>query len=393
MIQKHEVQSLMRAVSGVVRDYVSKSIAGISSRLDEFDARIKAIPAGPQGERGADGKDAEPIPEKRIQDLMREVILRDLELNDSFIRSEVVRAVDRLPKAQDGRDGLDGVQGPVGPAGESITGTPGKNGIDGKDGRDGLDVDMVEVRAMVTEMFEGYPVPKDGAPGGVGRDGKDADPDLVRSMVAAAVADAVAKLPSPVPGAPGKDADPIHPDTLRLMVVEAVREEVRAIPTPKDGDPGQPGRDSLEIDILPSVDPAKSYPRGTFACYEGGLIRAIRNTEPIKESLFAAGWAVVIEGVSMFEVRQSEDLRSFSIRACRTSGTTETNEFRFPVLIYRGIFQEGMEYRRGDCVTWAGSAWHCEEESTKDKPGDGATDWRLMVKQGRPGKDADPKKP
>ncbi len=288
--------------------------------------------------------------------------LVDPELVRTSVAAEVTRQIDQLPKPKDGIAGMNG-----------------------KDGRDGIDGQ--------TGPIGPSPEPVPGPAGTPGRDGKDADPELIRGMVGAAVAEAVAAIPAAAAGAPGKDADPIHPDTLRLMVVEAVREEIRAIPTPKDGDPGQPGRDSLEIDILPSVDPVKSYPRGTFACYEGGLIRAIRNTEPIKESLFAAGWAVVIDGVSMFEVRQCEDLRSFAIRSCRTSGATETNEFRFPVLIYRGIFQEGMEYRRGDCVTWAGSAWHCEEESTKDKPGEGATDWRLMVKQGRPGKDADPKKP
>jgi hypothetical protein len=383
MIQKHEVQSLMRAVSGVVRDYVSKSVAVISARLDEFDARIKAIPAGAQGETGANGKDADP------------------EITRGLIASEVARQFSEMAKPSDGKDGRDG-----------------KDGVDGKDGRDPKPEEIQNwVRREVKEFVDALPKAKDGKdgvdgkdgiagdagtagpagiqgiPGSDGRDGKDADPELIRSMVAAAVAEALAAIPAAAAGAPGKDADPIHPDTLRLMVVEAVREEVRAIPAPKDGDPGQPGRDSLEIDILPSVDPAKSYPRGTFACHEGGLIRAIRNTEPIKESLFPAGWAVVVEGVSMFEVRQSEDLRSFSVRSCRTSGATETNEFRLPVLIYRGIFQEGAEYHRGDCVTWAGSTWHCEAETTKDKPGDGATDWRLMVKQGRPGKDAEPKRP
>ena len=37
-------------------------------------------------------------------------------------------------------------------------------------------------------------------------------------------------------------------------------------------------------------------------------------------------------------------------------------------------------------VTWAGSAWHCNETTTT-KPGDGAKAWTLMVKRGRDGKD------
>jgi hypothetical protein len=58
-----------------------------------------------------------------------------------------------------------------------------------------------------------------------------------------------------------------------------------------------------------------------------------------------------------------------------------------PGLHYDDIYTEGKTYQRGAVVTWAGSAWHCHAATTTAKPGEGATDWRLMVKRGRDGKD------
>jgi len=63
-------------------------------------------------------------------------------------------------------------------------------------------------------------------------------------------------------------------------------------------------------------------------------------------------------------------------------------EFRLTTAtaIYRGVFQEGKAYERGDLVTWGGSVWHCNAE-TPEKPGDGSKSWTLAVKKGRDGRD------
>ena len=58
-----------------------------------------------------------------------------------------------------------------------------------------------------------------------------------------------------------------------------------------------------------------------------------------------------------------------------------------PGMQYRGVYQEATGYDRGDVVTWAGGAWHCNEATT-DKPGDGSSVWTLMVKRGRDGRGA-----
>ncbi len=56
-----------------------------------------------------------------------------------------------------------------------------------------------------------------------------------------------------------------------------------------------------------------------------------------------------------------------------------------PVVIDRGVFSEGKTYEPGDGVTWGGSFWIAQENTT-EKP-DSAKGWRLAVKKGRDGKD------
>jgi hypothetical protein len=58
---------------------------------------------------------------------------------------------------------------------------------------------------------------------------------------------------------------------------------------------------------------------------------------------------------------------------------------RLPAMLYRGVYVPGKLYDRGDVVTWAGSLWHANAETTT-RPGDGAPAWTLAVKRGRDAK-------
>jgi len=53
---------------------------------------------------------------------------------------------------------------------------------------------------------------------------------------------------------------------------------------------------------------------------------------------------------------------------------------------YRGPHEDGKCYTRGQYVSFKGSLWHCNCETTQ-RPGDGPA-WTLAVKAGRDGKDA-----
>lgn len=69
---------------------------------------------------------------------------------------------------------------------------------------------------------------------------------------------------------------------------------------------------------------------------------------------------------------------------------SEKKEFAFtvPMMIYRGIYQEGRVYAKGDVTTWGGSMWHSDADNVTERPSDTAkTAWKLVVKRGRDGKE------
>lgn len=151
------------------------------------------------------------------------------------------------------------------------------------------------------------------------------------------------------------------------------------------GPAGTPGRDGLQIDILPSVDLSRSYPRGTYARWDGGVIRSFRDTIP-GDQLEKSGWEVVIAGVAEIYVAQGEDPRCFTVNTRTTGKQATAVTFGVPAMIYRDIYRDGSDYVRGDVVTWGGSTWHCQVDHPKGKPGSGG-EWRLIVKEGQRGKD------
>lgn len=154
------------------------------------------------------------------------------------------------------------------------------------------------------------------------------------------------------------------------------------------GKDGEPGRDALTIDILPAIDQARSYARGTYASHRGGVVRAARTTDYLDtlkdgETVETKGWQIVLAGLAEQSIEQVDD-RTFVMRQVDTAGRVTEKRATLPVMIYRQIWREG-QYERGDTVTWGGSLWHCEE-TTREKPGTGKG-WKLAVKRGADGKD------
>lgn len=62
-------------------------------------------------------------------------------------------------------------------------------------------------------------------------------------------------------------------------------------------------------------------------------------------------------------------------------------QIEIPALVDRGVWREGAEYRKGDCVTFGGSIWIAQKHAPDSRPGFGEG-WRLAVKKGRDGRDA-----
>lgn len=122
----------------VVRQWVEPAFEAMRSRIDAVDKRLQSIPAGPQGERGADGV---PGPQG--------------ERGEPGIQGE------RGERGADGEHGAPGIDG--------RDGAPGPRGEQGPAGKDGESVHIEAVRSMLAEMVakatSELPKPKDGEPG------------------------------------------------------------------------------------------------------------------------------------------------------------------------------------------------------------------------------------
>ncbi len=371
-----DIQKLADDMIGAVRAHIAGAIGAFSARLTEFETRLQAIPAGPagpQGERGEAGAPGESIRgEAGPQGLSGdpgpagrdgadgapgapgEAGARG-EKGDKGDPGEVGPQGDQGPAGRDGADGAAGARGEIGERGEK--GDKGDIGAQGEPGLQG-------VRGEAGERGER------GEPGPAGIDGRDGAPGEpgIRGEVG----------PVGDRGEKGEPGESIHPDTVALMVRENVDRAVGALPPAKDG---APGRDAAQIDVLPGIDAAKSYTRGTWAKHDGGLFMARTQTEGME------GWECIVAGVTRVDVEMaSADMRNFVVTTRMTGGQSRAVEFALPVVIDRGVWRAG-QYETGDHVSWGGSGW-IAQRITDGEPGEGDSGWRLSTKRGRDGKDA-----
>lgn len=264
-----------------------------------------------------------------------------------------------------------------------------EKGVDGLKGKDADEAAITEkVLEQVAKALESIPSPKDGKDG---TDGKSIDPEELKALVESQLVERVKSLPAGERGTDGKDADP-----------EVVADLVLAkIPTPADGEKGdrgdagekgdkgidgrdglegERGRDAAHLEIQPLIDEAKAYPRNTYARHAGGLWRSFEKTAGMK------GWECIVEGVAGIEVDMVGD-RGVTIKSVLSSGAADETSFKVATVIDREVFKEGQKYEKGDGVTWGRHYWIARKD-TEAKPEVGP-DWRLAVKSGRDGKDAE----
>jgi hypothetical protein len=202
----------------------------------------------------------------------------------------------------------------------------------------------------------------------------------------AVIEEQVKNIPVPKDGEAGKNAtsEQIAEAVTAWMVANFVQ--------PKDGidgnhgQDGSNGKDAADIDVLPAIDENKSYPKGTWASYKGGLIKSIRDTHPIGEkSLLESGWDIVVQGIQAIEVHPLDD-GEFAIKSVLTGGQDHITKMAIPAMVYKGVWKESNgAYKKGHTVTQSGSLWVCLKE-TETKPGS-SDDWQLAAKRGTDGKD------
>ena len=186
---------------------------------------------------------------------------------------------------------------------------------------------------------------------------------------------------------PARAEPPELPD-IPALVAEAVDVAVKALPVAKDGKDGAPGKDGM--------DGAKGEPgrdgldvKGLFRADGGRLVAVMsdgttkdlgefvgKDGAPGKDGMDGLGFddlSVAYDGERRFELifTKGDDERSFA--------------FDLPMMLDRGLFTDGKDYRQGDSVTYGGCVWLAQKDAPTGKPGL-SEDWRLAVKKGRDGK-------
>lgn len=358
-------------VSGA-KAYIDKALAGMLSRIEALEKRApeKGDPGEP-GQAGKDGRDG-------ADGVGLADIVRDADGNLIAVMSDGrTKAIGNIA-VRDGADGKDGEQGRDGKDGER--GEKGADGLNGKDGRDGADG---------RDGINGADG-KDGANGRDGLNGRDA-PAPTREQIV----DAVLTMPE--------------------IIDEAVRRYLTDNPPAagrdgKDGERGMDGKDGVDgrnglngrdgadgIGLAAAVQDADGNLIITDTkggVHKLGSIRGQDGRDGIdgvngKDGANGLAGKDGRDGFSLehFDAELMEDGRTVLL-SFSAKDTTYKVELGIPAMIYRGVWKDGQSYERGDVVTFGGSTFHCNED-TSDKPEISKT-WQLMVKRGRDGKDGSP---
>lgn len=202
------------------------------------------------------------------------------------------------------------------------------------------------------------------------------DVDALSTMMAGIISEEVEKAVAPL--------------NARIAELEA-REPVAGPPGEK-GDPGEPGekgadgndgRDGADgkdgADGAGIADLLRDHDGNLVATFTDGRLK---NLGPIqgKDGQNGRDGFELTDYDEWFEDDGRTLVRRFELGE-------DFKEFRHQTVLprYRNVFKQGESYQRGDIVTWGGSAWHCEKDTT-EKPD--SADWSQMVKRGRDGKDA-----
>lgn len=331
---------LQKFIAGL-HDYIGKALQPLSVRIQAVESRVpERGEKGERGERGEAGEKGERGPAGDSIKGDRGEDGKSIAVDDVLpsLQAELRKAIESIPAPQKGD------RGDPGPAGESIKGDPGP---------DGKSVTLEDVlpalRVELDTAIKAIPIPKDGRDGA---DGKSVTAGEVLPTLTSELRKAIESLPVPKDGRDGlngKDGTSVTVADLRGMfeaeqakwaldferrAQDQLQRAIDRMPSPKDGINGKDGQDGFGFD---NVD-------------------------------------VIHDGERDFTLRfsQGERVKDF--------------KFRVPAILERGVHRAGVQYQKGDGVTFQGSYWIALKD-TNEKPGDGNTDWRLSVKKGRDGRD------
>lgn len=268
-----------------------------------------------------------------------------------------------------------------------------------------------DARVAVIEKREPVSGPK-GDRGEPGEAGKSVDPSAIAAMVQAAVDKAMAQIEAPKDGRDGKDAPPVTREAIvealsgsADLIAAAVASHLDQFP-PAAGAPGKDGmngRDGAEgpagasgrdgIDGKDGVGLA-----GALLGRQGNLILTLTDgsTRDLGIVTGADGkdGAPGVPGLAgrdgftldQFSAELLADDQTVRLKFTGADGAAAHHDIRFPVPVDKGVWRPG-DFAKGAAVTFGGSVWIAQRD-TSDKP-ETSDAWRLAVKRGRDGRDAE----
>ncbi|MFA6204236.1 MAG: hypothetical protein WC710_13750 [Gallionella sp.] len=221
-----------------------------------------------------------------------------------------------------------------------------------KNGEDGKSVTIDDVAPLIKAAVDAIPHAQDGK-------------SVTLDEVAPLIEKAMAAIPRPENGKDGATADEI-----KALISAAVA----SLPKPQDGK-------------SVTLDEVKGFLGESMGSWEVNferhaqrvLERAIERMPKPQDGRDGVGWDdMIVEHDGKRQV-------SFIFKK-------GANEYRadivIPCVIDAGFYQDGMAVEKGDGVTFGGSYWIAQKD-TNTKPELGNPDYRLAVKKGRDGKNAD----
>lgn len=237
--------------------------------------------------------------------------------------------------------------------------------------------EMASLRSEVAKAVGSLPDPKDGSPW------KSIDLSELDAMVAERVERAVALMPIPKDGTDGKS---LTVEEVAPLVRTEVTKQIQALPKPKDPVGISGAVVSRDGSLVFTFSDGSTKDVGIVVGRDADVSEMRRAIiDEIAKLPVPKDGKDGLDGLGFDEMTVEHDgERTFTIKAMRGERVKELGRFVVPAQIYRGVYEAGKGYERGDTTTWAGSMWHATTTTTA-KPGE-SKDWTLCVQRGREGK-------
>lgn len=447
---KHaDIASMMRDIAPVIREFTAASLVPLSDRIDVICRRLDDLPAHMPGKdadeqaiefrvRESIGKDisalrddvsairdaiVEPdiqaiaekaatlVPKPKDGDPGKSVSVDDLK---PVISECVKSAVAEIPAAKDGvglastlidRDGdlvvtlTDGRQQKLGPVvGKSVDErvvvqslcAEVSDRIENLKGEVDKAVERVsllklpDIDALIADAVKALPaaIQRSEVQDMIDKSLPTLPPPIdVEAEVGRQIDKALATIPRP------KDGTSVTVDDVRPLIESEVKSAVDKMPKPKDGADGR-GLASMLIDrdggLVATMTDGRTEKLGSVVGRDGkdvdmpaierAIADAVKALPKPKDGVDGLGFDdmdIETGDDGVFLRFEKGDV----VKRCPV-----------PVVVDCGVFKQGRTYNKANGVTWGGSFWIAQKE-TSDKPGESDV-WRLAVKKGRDGKDA-----